>query len=81
MSKRRKRLGGQRSINYTEGWIEFADKKVAKGVAASLHMTKIGGKKRSYYSEDQWSLKYARREGGREGDEESELSGTGHVHN
>jgi hypothetical protein len=38
-------------------WIEFADKKVAKHVAKGLHMTKIGGKKRSFYAEDTWNLK------------------------
>ena len=59
-ARRRKKLGGQRATNYTEGWIEFADKKVAKAVARSLHLQKIGGKKRSYYSEDTWNLKYLR---------------------
>ena len=60
VARRRKKLGGQRTTNYVEGWIEFADKKVAKGVARSLHMQKIGGKKRSFYREDLWNLKYLR---------------------
>jgi ESF2/ABP1 family protein len=38
--------------------VEYADKKVAKGVAKALHMQKIGGKKRSFYAEDVWTLKY-----------------------
>ena len=58
VARRRKKLGGQRTTNYTEGWIEFADKRDAKGVARGLHLQKIGGKKRSYYSEDVWTLKY-----------------------
>jgi ESF2/ABP1 family protein len=29
--KKRMRLGGNRSKKWTEGWIEFEDKKVAKG--------------------------------------------------
>ena len=30
IARRRKKLGGQRSTNYTEGWVEYAEKKVAK---------------------------------------------------
>lgn len=41
------------------GWIEFADKKIAKSVAASLNNTPIGKvKRREYYAEDLWNLKY-----------------------
>lgn len=43
---------------YAARWVEYADKKVAKGVAKTLHMQKIGGKKRSYYADDVWTLKY-----------------------
>lgn len=60
IARRRKKLGGQRSTNYTEGWVEYAEKKVAKAVARSLNGTLIGGKKRSYYSQDMWVLKYLR---------------------
>lgn len=97
VARRRKKLGGNRTPFYVEGWIEFADRKVseaplrpalpplpltwltsappptpprplsnpleqiAKQVAASLNNTKIGGKKRGFYSEDIWNLKYLRK--------------------
>eukprot|EP00586_Coscinodiscus_wailesii_P010826 CAMPEP_0172511730 /NCGR_PEP_ID=MMETSP1066-20121228/238532_1 /TAXON_ID=671091 /ORGANISM="Coscinodiscus wailesii, Strain CCMP2513" /LENGTH=78 /DNA_ID=CAMNT_0013291237 /DNA_START=24 /DNA_END=256 /DNA_ORIENTATION=+ len=33
--KRRQRMGGSgRGVRYTEGWVEFAERKVAKRVAA-----------------------------------------------
>lgn len=40
------------------GWIEFADKKIAKQVAESLNNTPIGGKKGDFYHDDIWNLKY-----------------------
>lgn len=43
---------------YFSGWIEFADKKVAKKVAESLNNTAIGGKKGDFYHDDIWNLKY-----------------------
>ena len=41
---RRKRLKnrGNRGKRYTEGWIEFAHKKIAKQVAAAFNCTPIG---------------------------------------
>lgn len=44
--------------NVRTGWIEFADKKVAKQVAESLNNTAIGGKKGDFYHDDIWNLKY-----------------------
>lgn len=40
------------------GWIEFADKKIAKKVAESLNNTTIGGRKGDFYHDDIWNLKY-----------------------
>jgi ESF2/ABP1 family protein len=40
--------------NFTEGWVEFADKRVAKRTALMLNGTQIGGKRRSVYYEDLW---------------------------
>lgn len=59
-SVRSKRLksGGNRKMNYTEGWVEFKDKKVAKKVAKMLHLQRIGKKKREFYYDDVWCLKY-----------------------
>ena len=56
--KNRKRAGGNGSKQFVEGWIEFADKNIAKQVAQSLNNTSIGGKKRDFYHDDIWNLKY-----------------------
>eukprot|EP00123_Amoebidium_parasiticum_P000862 comp11771_c0_seq1/m.6371 comp11771_c0_seq1/g.6371 ORF comp11771_c0_seq1/g.6371 comp11771_c0_seq1/m.6371 type:complete len:373 (-) comp11771_c0_seq1:96-1214(-) len=58
-SKRKRiKFGGNKKTKYTEGWVEFADKKVAKRVAAWLNNTNVGGKKSSYYHDDLWNIKY-----------------------
>eukprot|EP00047_Mylnosiga_fluctuans_P004669 m.235887 g.235887 ORF g.235887 m.235887 type:complete len:209 (+) comp12898_c0_seq1:5-631(+) len=56
--KRREKAGGNKKKKYTEGWVEFLDKKIAKRVALSLNGTQIGGKKSSYYHDDIWCIKY-----------------------
>lgn len=38
----RKRTGGNKKMKYTEGWVEFADKKMAKRVAEGLNCQKMG---------------------------------------
>lgn len=55
---RRVKFGGNKRINYEEGWVEFKDKKVAKLVAETLSATTIGGKKGNYYHDDVWNIKY-----------------------
>lgn len=54
---RRKKKSGSRQRNFTEGWVEFRDKRVAKRVAASLHNTPMGTRKRQRFYADLWSLK------------------------
>jgi len=44
--------------NFTEGWVEFADKRVAKRTALALNGQRIGGKRRSAYYDDLWCIKY-----------------------
>lgn len=56
--KRRKQSGGNGSKQFVEGWIEFADKKIARRVAESLNAKIMGGKKGDYYHDDMWNLKY-----------------------
>jgi ESF2/ABP1 family protein len=56
--KRRKLHGGNGSKRYTEGWVEFASKQVAKHVAASLNASAMTHYKRSPHYGDLWSLKY-----------------------
>ncbi|GAQ80255.1 hypothetical protein KFL_000500070 [Klebsormidium nitens] len=55
---RRKRAGGDSGKNFTEGWVEFAKKGVAKRVAEMLNGQPMGGPKRSAYHYDLWNLKY-----------------------
>ncbi|WIA17620.1 hypothetical protein OEZ85_014430 [Tetradesmus obliquus] len=56
--QQRKKKGGNSGKNFTEGWVEFEDKAVAKHVAASLNGQQIGGRRRSAYHYDLWTLKY-----------------------
>ena len=59
--KMRKSKGGNGSKQFTEGWIEFADKSIAKQVAESLNGKSIGAKKGDYYHDDIWNLKYLKK--------------------
>ncbi|KIW63812.1 hypothetical protein PV04_08784 [Phialophora macrospora] len=53
--------GGKNSRQlYTEGWIEFASKKMAKRCAETLNASIVGGKKGGYYRDDVWNMKYLR---------------------
>ncbi|CAO2825031.1 unnamed protein product [Amaranthus hypochondriacus] len=55
---RRKRSGGFRGQGFSEGWVEFADKRIAKKTANLLNGEQIGGKKRSQFFYDIWNIKY-----------------------
>lgn len=60
--KRRKQLSGRpASKRYVEGWVEFANKKIAKRVAQALNNTPITNYKRSSHYGDLWNLKYLRK--------------------
>ena len=57
--KRGKTGGGSKKRRYVEGWMEFADKRMAKKVVAIFNNRPIGGKKRhNEYHDDLWLLKY-----------------------
>lgn len=58
MRKRRIKFGGNKKRNFTEGWVEFLDRRVAKAVAMALNSVPIGGKKKNYYHDDLWNMKY-----------------------
>ncbi|KAI9098140.1 hypothetical protein DFS34DRAFT_642869 [Phlyctochytrium arcticum] len=58
IAARRKKYRKNKRQNYTEGWIEFEDKKVARVVAQHLNGKQLGGKKRNFYYDDLWNLKY-----------------------
>jgi ESF2/ABP1 family protein len=55
---RRVRNGGNKKRTWTEGWIEYANKKDAKHVCELLNAKIIGGKKGTYYHDDVWNLLY-----------------------
>ncbi|XP_072455616.1 activator of basal transcription 1-like [Notamacropus eugenii] len=63
LGQRRKTLGGLRRLGrgYTEGWVEFRDKRAAKLVVAGLHNTPMGAQRRSPFRHDLWNLKYLHR--------------------
>lgn len=56
--KRRRKLSGNGSKRYNEGWVEFESKKVAKHVASALNNTVISNHKRNPHYGDLWNLKY-----------------------
>jgi ESF2/ABP1 family protein len=58
VTARRKKYRKIKKINYIEGWIEFMDKKMAKKVVGMLNAQNMGGKKRDFYHDDIWNLKY-----------------------
>ncbi|KAK3841858.1 MAG: hypothetical protein J3R72DRAFT_482977 [Linnemannia gamsii] len=58
VAARRKKYGGNKKQNFSEGWVEFKDKSIAKQVANSLNATIIGGSKKSFYHDDMWNIKY-----------------------
>ncbi|KAK9816728.1 hypothetical protein WJX72_004286 [[Myrmecia] bisecta] len=58
LRKRRKQRGGNTGKNFSEGWVEFEDKSVAKQVAEMLNGKQMGGKRRSAYHYDLWCIKY-----------------------
>ncbi|RWA05416.1 hypothetical protein EKO27_g9691 [Xylaria grammica] len=59
---RRLQQGQNRKKNFNEGWLEFMHKSDAKGAVELLNGTTLAeigmAKKRSYYRDDIWSLRY-----------------------
>ncbi|CAG2120594.1 unnamed protein product, partial [Medioppia subpectinata] len=55
-----KRALRKKSYNcrYVEGWVEFRKKRVAKSVSNLLNGKQIGGKRKSKFYDQMWSLKY-----------------------
>ncbi|KAK3076684.1 hypothetical protein LTS18_012343, partial [Coniosporium uncinatum] len=56
--RQRKRAGGNKKKSFTDGWVEFLNKKNAKLVAETLNAQTIGGKKGGWYRDDLWNIKY-----------------------
>ena len=63
-AKRKRRLraagvkGGGGGKRYTEGWVEFEDKKIAKKIAAALNTAPVTNHKRNVHYGDIWNIKY-----------------------
>ncbi|KTW32499.1 RNA-binding ATPase activator ESF2 [Pneumocystis jirovecii RU7] len=55
---KRLKFKGNKKKMYTEGWVEFKEKKQAKHVANTLNTSIIGGKPNTYYHDDIWNIKY-----------------------
>jgi len=51
----------KKNRQFSEGWVEFLDKRIAKKVAAILNRNQIGGKRRSPWYEELWSMRYLHR--------------------
>ena len=47
-----------KKVHFTEGWVEFRDKKVARSIAEMLNAQPIGGKKGTRWRDDVWTMKY-----------------------
>ncbi|GAB2277362.1 hypothetical protein Dimus_039230 [Dionaea muscipula] len=54
----RKKARGFRGQGFSEGWVEFTNKREAKRVADMLNGEQIGGRKRSQFYYDLWNIKY-----------------------
>uniref|UniRef100_A0A1B6CRS9 Activator of basal transcription 1 n=1 Tax=Clastoptera arizonana TaxID=38151 RepID=A0A1B6CRS9_9HEMI len=54
----KKNKRNKKALQFTEGWIEFLSKRVAKHVAVTLNNTRIGEHKKSKYYDHLWNLKY-----------------------
>ncbi|KAI0347425.1 hypothetical protein BDW22DRAFT_1351858 [Trametopsis cervina] len=54
----RRKYTSTKKIHFTEGWVEFKDKRVARSVAEMLNAQPIGGKKGSRWRDDVWTMKY-----------------------
>ncbi|KAH7102976.1 hypothetical protein BKA62DRAFT_698215 [Auriculariales sp. MPI-PUGE-AT-0066] len=54
----RRKHTSTKKVHYTEGWVEFEDKKVARSVADMLNAQSIGGKKGTRWRDDVWTMKY-----------------------
>jgi len=50
--------GGKYNRVFSEGWVEFLSKKVARAVAENLNNNPVGGKRKSKAHDHLWNIKY-----------------------
>eukprot|EP00966_Prymnesium_polylepis_P310925 7183578-Prymnesium_polylepis.1 len=56
---RRVRAGGNKKKSFTDGWVEFANKRRAKRIASTLNNTPMDPRShRSFYASDLWNIRY-----------------------
>ncbi|KAL1527269.1 hypothetical protein AB1Y20_015944 [Prymnesium parvum] len=56
---RRVRAGGNKKKSFTDGWVEFANKRRAKRIASTLNNTPMDPQNhRSFYGSDLWNIRY-----------------------
>ncbi|XP_022255836.1 activator of basal transcription 1-like isoform X2 [Limulus polyphemus] len=58
---KKKKKQGKPSKFFTEGWVEFLDKKVAKRIAVMLNGQQVGGRRKTPFYDSLWSIKYLHR--------------------
>jgi hypothetical protein len=54
----RRKHTSTKKAHFTEGWVEFTDKQIARSVASILNAQPIGGKKGTRWRDDVWTMKY-----------------------
>jgi len=57
VTKRRRKMGGNKRVKYEDGWVEFMDKKKARQVASMLNGQPMGNKNRGFFEHDLWTIK------------------------
>lgn len=55
--RKKKKKAGSNARDFTEGWVEFRDKRVAKLLAASLNNAPMGTRKKNRFHDDLWNMK------------------------
>lgn len=58
IARRRKLNGGSRKRKFTEGWVEFENKRDAKKCAMIMNGQIVGGKKSGFHHDVIWNIKY-----------------------
>ncbi|XP_077332615.1 activator of basal transcription 1 [Lithobates pipiens] len=59
--RNKKKKAGSNARDFTEGWVEFRDKRVAKLIAKSLNNAPMGTRKKNRFHDDMWNMKYLHR--------------------
>ncbi|KAF8307294.1 hypothetical protein DL93DRAFT_2064926 [Clavulina sp. PMI_390] len=54
----RRKHTSTKKAHFTEGWVEFLDKRAGRAVAEMLNGQPIGGKKGTRFRDDVWTMKY-----------------------